>query len=62
MAPKKFLIEVEEGETECCDCPYGKNIITGCISCNAGSIIHEKIYCDYYNLATMKIIEMEEEK
>ena len=54
MATKKFLIEVEEGETQCNDnCPfreYGK-------ICNK-----TEFNCDKYNFATMKITEMEEEK
>ena len=52
MATKKFLIEVEEGIVECENCPFD-----GC-KCS-----HEPINtfdCNKYNLATMKIKEMEE--
>ena len=47
---KKFLIEVEEGMTECGQCPDD-------FPCGGLSFLH----CCDYNLATMKITEMEEE-
>ena len=57
MATKKFVIEVEEGITECKNCPlneahdcYGTNWIAGFIGCSS------------HNLATMKITEMEDKK
>lgn len=56
MATKKFIIEVEEGNTPCIDgeCPiYGS--FYGCYGCPTD------INCDKYNLATMKIKEMEDE-
>lgn len=54
MATKKFIIEVKEGETTCFDCPFHDSEHAGC----GGGIID----CSKYNLATMKITEMEEEK
>ena len=51
MAKKKFLIEVEEGQTRCDECPEG-------IACVGLSSLH----CCNYNLATIKIKELEEEK
>ena len=58
MATKKFLIEEEEGVGKCSDCPflYCKYI---CKYGEGGGVI---VDCDKYNLATMKITEMEEEK
>jgi len=59
MATKKFIIEVEEGDTECKECPYAlmdKNgLIVNCIGTK-----HSR--CLDYNLATMKIKKLEEEK
>lgn len=55
MATKKFIIEVEEGETmDCEDCPldYSKCIRT----------CFDYIDCSVVNLATMKIKSMEEEQ
>lgn len=57
MATKKFLIEVEEGETHCDYC-----VIESEGHCPRAKFNKLGIDCDYYNLATMKIIEMEEEK
>jgi hypothetical protein len=52
MATKKFIIEVEEGETGCFDCPFHDSEHAGC----GGGIID----CSKYNLATMKIKEYED--
>ena len=55
MATKKFIIEVEEGVTEgCAICPC--ETTQGCYN------LLEKygLYCSHYNLATMKIKEMED--
>ena len=49
MATKKFLIEVEEGMTKCGQCPDG-------FPCGGFGPIH----CCDFNLATMKITEMED--
>ena len=49
MATKKFLIEVEEGSTNCSECPEG-------IACGGLSFLH----CCDYNLATIKIKEYED--
>lgn len=55
MATKKFIIEVEEGRTKCENCPLGE--YGYCM------VIHIDRYdCYKYNLATMKIKELEEEK
>ena len=55
MAIKKFIIEVEEGRTECKNCPFDK--YGYCL------VIHMELYdCYKYNLATMQIKELEEEK
>ena len=46
MATKKFLLEVEDGHTECKDCPF--------------RVTSNKCYmleCNRINLATMKIKE-----
>ena len=51
MATKKFIIEVEEGHTECKNCPF-RVTSKGCATFECGRI----------NLATMKIKELEEEK
>ena len=60
MATKKFIIEVEEGRTECNDsCPF-REYGEGCKNHNWNS--NNKFNCDHYNLATMRITEMEEEK
>lgn len=55
MATRKFLIEVEEGRTECDNCfakEYG--------ICVYPYWLHSVIDCDKYNLATMKIKEYED--
>ncbi|MBO5803570.1 MAG: hypothetical protein J6R25_00615 [Bacteroidales bacterium] len=49
MATKKFIIEVEEGMTNCCECPEG-------FSCGGSSFLD----CCDYNLATIKIKEYED--
>ena len=51
MATKKFIIEVEEGETQCDKCP-----IMDCTVVLEGGAIN----CDKWNLVTMKIKEYEE--
>jgi hypothetical protein len=51
MAIKKFLIEVEEGETRCSKCPFGDCPV---------SFPNSPINCKEYDLATMKIKELEE--
>ena len=48
MATKKFVIEVEEGATNCSKCPFANC----CSKCT--------IDCNYVDLATMKIKEMED--
>ena len=63
MATKKFLIEVEEGNTKCDNfCPLKK--YNG--DCADVYEYVEKVIpflrCREYNLATMKIKELEEEK
>lgn len=45
----KFVIEVEEGETKCAECPFN-----GC-HCAVKPI--NKFNCNLYNLATMKVQE-----
>lgn len=50
MATKRFIIEVEEGRTMCDVCP----IFNDCQFELLG------IRCDDYNLATIKIQELEE--
>jgi hypothetical protein len=55
MATKKFIIEVDEGRTECEMCPYMSIKGLGCSSVQV-------LNCTMYNLATMKIKELEEEK
>jgi hypothetical protein len=62
MAKKKFLIEVEEGRTECnSECLL--KLDGKCVDADEGvaNIIHF-LLCDKYNLATMKITEMEEQQ
>ena len=54
MATKKFLIEVEEGMTKCNDCPFDY------IKCARENL--DELDCTNFNLATMKITEMKEEK
>lgn len=58
MATKKFIIEVEEGRTECNDnCPFREQGEM-CIEVGWGS--KKEFNCDQYNLATMKITEYNE--
>lgn len=52
MATKKFLIEVEEGETLCDKCPFFK------FECRTD--ILSNIDCNEVDFATMKIKELEE--
>ena len=55
MATKKFIIEVDEGYTNCEKCPlvnlegFGECWVTDLVQCNE------------YNLATIKIKEYEED-
>lgn len=51
MVVKKLIIEVEEGNTKCENCPF-----------NGGCSIDiiNRFGCTEYNLATMKIKEYEE--
>jgi tRNA(Ile2) C34 agmatinyltransferase TiaS len=49
MAKKKYLVEVEEGHTECKNCPF-RVTSKGCATFKCGRV----------NLATMKITEMED--
>lgn len=50
MATKKFIIKVEEGHTECKNCPF-----------RVTSRICNTLECNHINLATMEIKEYEEE-
>lgn len=54
MATKKFLIEVEEGNTECNKCPL--YLISDCIKVGR-MFISKGATCHHLNLATMKIKE-----
>lgn len=55
MATKKFLLEVEEGQTHCDDCPIE---IAG--HCSRFKISRLGLDCDEFNFATMKIKEYED--
>ena len=59
MVLQDYKIEVEEGDTECEKCPFAlmdKNgLIVNCIGTKHS-------YCINYNLATIKIKKLEEEK
>ena len=46
METKKFIIEVEKGETRCSKCPFGDCPV---------SFPNSPINCKEYDLATMKI-------
>lgn len=50
MTTKRFIIEVEEGETKCENCPFNK-----CCSIEIITMLR----CPEYNLATMKMKELE---
>lgn len=52
MATKKFIIEVEEGQTICPQCPFQATDCT--------EEIYDVLNCGKYNLATMKIKEYED--
>lgn len=54
MATKKFIIEVEEGRGDCENCPFDG------YGCAVEPML--SFDCNKYNLATMKIKELEEEK
>lgn len=56
MATKKFIIEVEEGWTNCDKCPVAE------LDDYDRCLVKDLIKCLDYNLATMKIKELEEEK
>jgi hypothetical protein len=59
MATKKFIIEVEEGESNCIECPF--HLISDCIKV-ARMFIPKGATCWHLNLATMKITELEKEQ
>lgn len=66
MATKRFIIEVEEGDTKVSgkcswDCPFAAEDY-GILYCNALDTHFNIINCDKYNLTTMKIKEMEEQQ
>lgn len=50
---KRLIFEVEEGNTNCLDCP----IYQGCQRNES----LDNIPCDMYNLSTIKFIEINEE-
>ena len=55
MAIKKFMLEVEEGVTECNDsCPF-REYGEICEKRNWNS--NNKFNCDHYNFATMRVKE-----
>ena len=53
MATKKFIIEVEEGKTKCSECMFHQGL------CRFPDELHP-INCYEFNLATVKIKELEE--
>ena len=55
MATKKFLIEVEEGITECKSCPFNE-----APDCNGTNWIERFINCSRHDLATITIYKMED--
>lgn len=58
MATKKFIIEVEEGCVPSCEiCPFAVN---GMLCESYGINDDGLLNCNKYNLATMKIKELEE--
>ena len=56
MATKKFIIEVEEGNTQCNECPFTSCKYI-CVYGKDGRVI---VDCDQHNLATMKITEYDD--
>lgn len=58
MATKKFIIEVEEGESRCSTCPLDK--MNG--GCHYVLEILFNSTCQHLNLTTIQIKELEEEK
>lgn len=59
MATKRFIIEVEEGDTECKKCPLF--LISECIEVRR-IFIPKGATCQHLDLTTMKIKKLEEEK
>ena len=58
MTTKKFVIEVEEGNTHCDDkCPLKHSGVCLDIGCELEQIF-DFVDCYKYNLATMKITEL----
>ena len=55
MATKKFIIEVEEGMTDCANCP-----MEGYGYCPSTQLDEMCLDCNVLNLATMKIKKLEE--
>lgn len=58
MATKKFVIEVDEGESNCRECPF--YLISDCVKV-VKMLIPKGAVCWELNLATMKIKELEKE-
>ena len=54
-ATKKFIIEVEEGVTDCKFCPFTRSE-----TCSEIRELINHINCNQYNLATMKITEYDD--
>lgn len=55
MATKKILLEVKEGKTKCSECMFHQGL------CRFPDELHP-INCYEFNLATVKIKELEEEQ
>lgn len=60
MATKRFIVEVEEGCTFCDDCPIRIRFNIHCFMSKIEGGL--SLNCNKYNLTTMKIKELEEEK
>ena len=58
MAIKKFIIEIEEGATDCDNCQFSDISCIGLYCIDGGDVLD----CHHYNLTTMKIKELEKKK
>ena len=55
----KFILEVQEGKTNCSDCPFACHDCYGSTSC--GDTIFDEIDCSKFDLTTIKIVKIKDE-
>lgn len=54
----KFILDIEEGRTSCCNCPFA---LENCIElpCGGDEDIYKVLDCSKYDLTTIKLTKVE---